>query len=160
MLCRVWRSGWAMMHDDAGDNLLSKSPPLERKKMSNNKITGSFTKKIAIDLDSVPDSTVQSGIVRLIESGEYPISADRPGSGLRLTLRQQSGIGFDIEPTSAGATSISFAEPADAFRAVAHLIGALHAGEAAAPHSEHTQFRFRCVQIDASRNGVPTVETI
>jgi hexosaminidase len=115
---------------------------------------------LIVELLAIRHETVQSGIARLIESGEYLIRADDAASGLRLTFRQQTELGFKIEPTSAGTATISFAEPADAFRAVARLLGALQAGEAAAPYSEQTPFSFRCVQIDASRNGVPTVETL
>lgn len=112
---------------------------------------------ISINLESLP-AKLKAGVSTLIDSHEYDIFTEETQNSIEVTFTQNSNHGFEIKKTEDGAVEISYAELADAFRAIAYILG--RKGSFNLSYSEKSVFEFRCIQIEASRNGVMTVENI
>jgi hypothetical protein len=110
-----------------------------------------------VDLEKLPEP-LKNGIDKLIASGEYAISAKNGNDALELIFAPGHLNGFSVTMKSDNAVEISYAEISDAFRATATLLGARESR--GMTYSEESAFDFRCVQLEASRNGVMTVENV
>lgn len=110
-----------------------------------------------IDMEKVPNE-LRNGLLRLIESGEYAISAEKSADAVEIKYEAGNAGGFSVDFKSVDVVEINYAELSDAFRATATLLGSRETR--GTTYSEKPAFGFRCVQIEASRNGVMTIENV
>ncbi len=105
---------------------------------------------------------IKLGVSKLIESGEYAIFAEKTQNSTEVEFKQNRSNGFEIRLLSNGTAEVGYAESSDAFRAIARLLGIANNNRdfLKTNYSEESHFEFRCVMLEASRNGVMTVNTI
>ena len=105
---------------------------------------------------------IKLGVSKLIESGEYAICAEKTQNSTEVKFKQNRSNGFEIKLLSNGTVEVGYAESSDAFRAIARLLGIANNNRdfLKTNYSEESPFEFRCVMLEASRNGVMTVETV
>lgn len=112
---------------------------------------------IFINVESL-STDFKSGILELIDCGEYAIFAKKKQDLIEVKFESNSKNGFKIEGSISDCIIVNYADLADAYRAIAYILG--RKNEFSLPYSEESAFEFRCVQIEASRNGVMTVDNV
>jgi hexosaminidase len=102
---------------------------------------------------------IEEGLREIVR--EAPESFTETDAAVRLMFRkaedERSGLAIHSEPDR---IVVEYGRPRDAFRAVAHLLSHARSGTPVANRRESSTFEWLGVMVDASRNAVPTVETI
>lgn len=99
--------------------------------------------------------------LRLIPQ-DFPSRFSMGESAIRISFRAlevQTHSTFRIIP-SPDEVLVEYSDPTSAFRALGRIMGCAEQGLAVEAYTETAAFRTRGVMIDASRNGVPRVETV
>jgi len=112
---------------------------------------GDIMNRLHVAIDRLPDE-LRRGVRLLME--EYPI-AEAPSADARTVVFRR-GDGPLAISTAGGTTTVRYAAPVQAFRAIGKLLGGLASGEVV----EEPRFTFLGLMLDVSRNAVHTPENV